>query len=327
MDILTNSNDLYFSCHVATVDSAGRKPQEQMQETDTHWRSAHGKGSFNWRCKFDVELPQHNRSPSRLSIKAWDKDPMTFSSDLIGYTEINLNSTLFKEGMKRWNALGRREAEIAAMDAPTLRRKIDELGEVSLGVEVDPVTGEAIKENPKQLKARIKIPNGATEEDLRKILRDFSEGEAGTIVRYPNPAAANANGEAAEGEGEGEGEEEEEEGVLGKAAKEARKKAKAAQKLVNDALRVGSDNTPRAWVPLHHPNTGPDGKRGEVEISIELLPKSLAVRRAAGLGRDAPNAYPVLPEPEGRVQLSLFSPLATFKALVGSKLCTQPTIG
>ena len=89
---------------------------------------------------------------------------------------------------------------------------------------------------------------------------------------------------------------------------------------MNDALRVGSDNTPRAWVPLHHPNTG-NAKRGEVEISIELLPKSLAQRRKAGPGRDAPNAHPVLPEPEGRVELSLFSPFATFKALVGSKLC------
>ena len=91
---------------------------------------------------------------------------------------------------------------------------------------------------------------------------------------------------------------------------------------IQSALRVGSDNTPRFWIDLKHPNTD-EAVRGEVEVSIELLPKSLADRRKAGLGREAPNAFPVLPEPEGRVELSIFSPFATFKALVGNKLYSQ----
>lgn len=308
MDILTNSNDLFFSCHLATVNSDGRKVKEQMQETDTHWRSGNGKGSFNWRCIFDVELPQHRRSPCRLSIKGWDKDPMTFSSDLIGYTDINLNHALFKEGLRKWNQLQRRDADILAMDATSLRRKIEELGEVALGAEVNPDTGKLDKRM-----AKIAIPANATEDEMRKILRDFSEGEAGTIVRFPSnkPDDVEGNdGDRAEGD------------VLTSITKSAKAASKATRKLVRDAMRVGSDNTPRAWVPLHHPNTG-DAKRGEVEISIELLPKSLAQRRQAGVGRSAPNAHPVLPEPEGRVELSLLSPLATFKALVGSKLCKR----
>ena len=60
-----------------------------------------------------------------------------------------------------------------------------------------------------------------------------------------------------------------------------------------------------------------------VKVLLELLPKSLAEQRPAGKGRDEPNAHPMLPEPEGRVELSLLSPLATFKALVGSKLYSQ----
>jgi len=68
---------------------------------------------------------------------------MTFSSDLIGYTEINLNRALFKEGLRKYNALQRREAEIDAMDLVTLREKVDLLGEVELGAvgKVDPATG------------------------------------------------------------------------------------------------------------------------------------------------------------------------------------------
>jgi len=307
MDILTNSNDLFFSSHVATVDSDGRKVEEQMQETDIHWRSGDGKGSFNWRCIFDVQLPQHRRSPARLSIKGWDKDPMTFSSDLIGYTDINLNHALFKEGLHKWNALQRHEAEILAMDSSSLRNKIERLGEVSLGTAVDPDTGQLDVR-----KGKIAVPPDATADDMRKILRDFSEGDAGTIVRFPSSTLDGTDADADDADAHV--------GVLQSVAKKAKAARKATHKLVNDALRVGSDNTPRAWVPLHHPNTG-DAVRGEVEISIELLPKSLAQRRQAGLGRDAPNAHPVLPEPEGRVQLSLLSPLATFKALLGNKLC------
>lgn len=305
MDILTNSNDLFFSCHVATVDSDGRK-EEQMQETDIHWRSGNGKGSFNWRCIFDVQLPQHKHSPARLSIKGWDKDPMTFTSDLIGYTDINLNHALFKEGLRKWNALQRRETEILAMDSRSLRDQIERLGEVSLGTAVNPNTGKLDVR-----KGKIAVPADATPDDMRKILRDFSEGDAGTIVRFPSSTLDGTDGP---------GDADAQVGVLQHVAKKAKAAREATHKLVHDALRVGSDNTPRAWVPLHHPNTG-DAVRGEVEISIELLPKSLAQRRQAGLGRDAPNAHPMLPEPDGRVQLSLLSPLTTFKALVGNKLC------
>ena len=78
---------------------------------------------------------------------------------------------------------------------------------------------------------------------------------------------------------------------------------------------------------------------------IELLPKTLASKRKVvrpnehlraivspdltlpfrlggqGLGRKEPNAHPVLPEPTGRVSLSLFSPLSTLRQLIGPKLC------
>ena len=101
-----------------------------------HWRSHKGKGSFNWRCVFDVELPQHARSPARLAIKAWDKDPVTFSNDLIGAIELNLDRLLFKPGLRKYNAYRRWEGELEAMDEAQLRNKIAELGEVKMGGDV-----------------------------------------------------------------------------------------------------------------------------------------------------------------------------------------------
>ena len=40
------------------------------------------------------------------------------------------------------------------------------------------------------------------------------------------------------------------------------------------------------------------GSRGELRVSLEVLPKLLAAQRKAGQGREEPNAYPVLEEPD-----------------------------
>lgn len=46
------------------------------QTTDTHWRCKKGKGSFNWRMLFDVELGHRTRAMKfpYLHIQMWDKD-------------------------------------------------------------------------------------------------------------------------------------------------------------------------------------------------------------------------------------------------------------
>lgn len=43
--------------------------------------------------------------------------------------------------------------------------------------------------------------------------------------------------------------------------------------------------------------------QGEVLITIEILPKSMAELLPAGLGRSEPNAHPFLPPPTGRLKL------------------------
>ena len=42
------------------------------QQTDTHLRAKSGKGNFNWRIKFPLELPM--KQWPRLRFQIWDKD-------------------------------------------------------------------------------------------------------------------------------------------------------------------------------------------------------------------------------------------------------------
>jgi hypothetical protein len=68
---------------------------------------------------------------------------------------------------------------------------------------------------------------------------------------------------------------------------------------------------------------GPNwGFCGQLRIQMELLPKVLADERPVGKGREEPNQFPALPEPEGRMQLSL-NPLAMLASLVGPAFATK----
>eukprot|EP01050_Picozoa_sp_SAG11_P054339 SAG11_NODE_32612_length_282_cov_0.846995_1_plen_68_part_00 len=52
--------------------------------------------------------------------------------------------------------------------------------------------------------------------------------------------------------------------------------------------------------------------RGKLQVSIELLPKSIADQRPAGKGRKEPNENPILPEPD-RFKWNPFSPFSMLK--------------
>ncbi|CAM9794895.1 unnamed protein product, partial [Chrysoparadoxa australica] len=66
MDDLTGMNDLFVKAWVEGCDP---------QETDTHWRAKKGKGVFNWRMIFKVELGPRSRSMKfpYLTLQMWDK--------------------------------------------------------------------------------------------------------------------------------------------------------------------------------------------------------------------------------------------------------------
>ncbi|KAK3276739.1 hypothetical protein CYMTET_15213, partial [Cymbomonas tetramitiformis] len=86
-DVATLQNDLYIRVIVQGIDGKGNIYQ-QAQETDTHWLASGGKGSFNYRLVFNLELPL--RQP-RLRIQAWDRD-IVGRSDSIGEHIFSLRS-------------------------------------------------------------------------------------------------------------------------------------------------------------------------------------------------------------------------------------------
>jgi len=90
-DELTDQNDLRVTVKV-TVD------EKLKQETDTHWRAKFGKGSWNWRCIFDLQLPFEKRTSLHLSM--WDQDVFS-ASDSIGEVNFSLDLLLRHAYLKR----------------------------------------------------------------------------------------------------------------------------------------------------------------------------------------------------------------------------------
>jgi hypothetical protein len=91
-------------------------------------------------------------------------------------------------------------------------------------------------------------------------------------------------------------------------------------------LNFDSDNDSRFWLDMNakDPKSHATVARGKVKIQIDVLPKVLAEKNAVGKARDTPNHSPTLPQPEGRIQLTL-NPFKMFEQLIGpevrAKIC------
>jgi len=83
---MSETNDLFVKAWIE-----GLKPQS----TDVHWRCSTGKASWNWRMKFQLELPLKTPEFGRLHIQLWDKD-LTKWNDIIGETQLDLYRWLQK---------------------------------------------------------------------------------------------------------------------------------------------------------------------------------------------------------------------------------------
>ena len=60
--------DMFVRCSLNT----GGLEDDEPQETDTHFRAEDGVGSFNWRMKFDVDLPTSGEGAGLLTLQVWD---------------------------------------------------------------------------------------------------------------------------------------------------------------------------------------------------------------------------------------------------------------
>eukprot|EP00488_Nonionellina_sp_1-RS-2012_P004076 TRINITY_DN9085_c0_g1_i1.p1 TRINITY_DN9085_c0_g1~~TRINITY_DN9085_c0_g1_i1.p1 ORF type:complete len:177 (-),score=33.14 TRINITY_DN9085_c0_g1_i1:136-666(-) len=91
-DEMSQMNDLFVTCALDGVDNKKYK----KQQTDLHFRSQRGFGSFNWRMKFQLDLPC--KQPPRLRIQIWDKDFFSVNDSICeAYLDL---SGLFKKSLK-----------------------------------------------------------------------------------------------------------------------------------------------------------------------------------------------------------------------------------
>lgn len=72
-------------------------------------------------------------------------------------------------------------------------------------------------------------------------------------------------------------------------------------------LEFDDDHPSRFWLKLRSKNskTGKEEVNGKVLIQVDILPKDMANKNPVGKARDNPNHSPLLPQPEGRLKLSL----------------------
>lgn len=74
-----------------TFDPTGRPEDEVNKHTDTHQGSKTGWGVFNWRMKFDLELPC-----DAPRIRFVTRDAGFVSDESIGEAQITLKKTIYK---------------------------------------------------------------------------------------------------------------------------------------------------------------------------------------------------------------------------------------
>ena len=84
--------------------------------------------------------------------------------------------------------------------------------------------------------------------------------------------------------------------------------------------RLKRQENEKFWVDFSSiTNDGKTIKAGKLLISVEILPNIKALACANGEGRSEPNIEPILPEPEGRIKLTL-NPLTMLKQMIGEEL-------
>lgn len=77
----------------------------------------------------------------------------------------------------------------------------------------------------------------------------------------------------------------------------------------------------RFWMTMlaKDPETGAIKQHGKVKVQIDVLPADQADKNKVGKAREEPNHSPSLPQPEGRISLSL-NPIKMFNQLVGPEV-------
>lgn len=281
----TDLSDLFVKCWLQNRD-------DRSQSTDTHWRAKHGRASFNWRMKFDIELPldpEKEADRGHLHLQMWDRDVVY--DDCLADTVVDLTAFL-KTAYKT-----RQAVNVFAKPKPIRIRGTDNLPyeKTSHRIGYSALEDARIASRTRSPRSeKVVIPIAENEEQASDTKRLLSEDEVCSDGEESEPEDEDTDME----------------------------NAQSLVKSFMHRLGMGDDPEDATWVTLttRDSHTGERICAGELLVSVEILPKHLAGVRAAGLGRGEPNNFPFLPEPADRLHLSaMWNPCYVLEALMGPK--------
>lgn len=282
---------------------------DKAQSTDTHWRAKNGKASFNWRMKFDLELPidpDSEADKGYLHFQMWDKDLLY--DDCLADSVVDL-SVFLKEAY--------RTKQIVNVFAKKKSvRGLNPEGVPTSSRGGAPASGyssvyDSTRAPPMSTDSVVSIDIDGDREAKRPLLSGgpMSTGSSFFSSQDASTLPTNQTGDYSSSKKK-------------KKSGSAKDNAESLVHSVKQRLGMGDDPEDASWLTLttRDATTGDRIRAGELLVSIEILPVAMAHARAAGLGRSEPNNFPFLPEPADRLHLSaMWNPLYVLEALMGPK--------
>ncbi|TDH69811.1 hypothetical protein CCR75_006460 [Bremia lactucae] len=281
----TDLSDLFVKCWLQNRDDIS-------QTTDTHWRAKYGRASFNWRMKFNIELPINPEKESdrgHLHFQMWDRDAIY--DDCLADAVVDLTSFL---------KLASKTRQVVNVFAKPKPIRIRGLNDIRRGESSHRPEYSATEDARYAARARSPSPHPG------EVVLSIEEFESDKKPLLSTKEVSNYDEAEA-------------------ASKYADAEMENAQSLVKSfmhRLGMGDDPEDASWLTMttRDSRTGERAHAGELLVSVEIIPKHQADVRAAGLGRGEPNNFPFLPEPADRLHLSaMWNPCNVLKALMGPK--------
>jgi hypothetical protein len=301
--------DLYLKCWMETQPKS-------VHRSDTHWRAKNGNASFNWRFKYNVDVPLSSTAEGQgcLHLQLWDRNMR--SNECLCDHVLNLEGyiRLAHRKLTLVDVYGKVRMPLAqdgngSMESTIVKQKSRE---ASLESEVAPGkkrTGlgsvqNKVQKGRKAVKMRLQTlrntihKNSAAQEDA-----DVSDPASTT--EYTTFLDAKKKGSAK---------------TKVQRQKDASEDAKSFITQIRSKLGVPEEPDNATWLKctrLNH-DTGKYERTGMLLVSAEIVPPLVAELRKNGLGRSRPNDFPELPPPEGRLKLrALLNPLTLASELCG----------
>ncbi|CAN0166928.1 unnamed protein product [Ascophyllum nodosum] len=351
-DDFTGLRDLYCKLWMET-DSTKKR------ETDTHWRCRNGKGSWNYRIKFDVELPLKSPEHGRLVFQMWDRDVLS-PNNIIAETSINLYKWFLKayreqQSIKPYMVIKNARKKKAHVESLARPARSEDAAAVSTGggtpSRAFPVHGSAGSSAGPDSGKKGATPKGTGVGSVKgssysksphrsSFFGSNKEGndeekeamEEGRASEYPSVNDPTRSEEKKNSERE-------DQPLLGSSAagntlgtqdaQTARRKHLAKVDETDELVDIikawfgyGNIRDDATWLELtkRDAEAGTVERMGKMLISLELLPKEAADAQPVGVGRNQPNQNPYLPPPTGRMKFS-FNPCTLAVSLLGRKGC------